>query len=146
MVDAIHGRGVSGAESGRGRRIVDARGEHSVGSRSFERWNGVGGHRQRSISRSAPVTAATNGDFRWGGVRRHLSAVGPPLQVRTLLGLPRPRTVVADSRAAPAAREPWPPTRRSPRGFRRPLTRPRHAAVSKTGPDGMRVRIAAIWW
>ena len=53
---------------------------------------------------------------------------------------------MADSRAAPAAREPWPPTRRSPRRLPQALTRPRHAAVSKTGPDGMRVRIAAIWW
>ena len=53
---------------------------------------------------------------------------------------------VVDSRAAPAAREPWPPTRRSPRRLPQALTRPRHAAVSKTGPDGMRVRIAAIWW
>ena len=52
----------------------------------------------------------------------------------------------AASRAAPAAREPWPPTRRSPRRLPQALTRPRHAAVSKTGPDGMRVRIAAIWW
>ena len=48
------------------------------------------------------------------------------------------------SRAAPAAREPWPPTRRSPRRLPQALTRQRHAAVSKTGPDGMRVRIAAI--
>ena len=54
--------------------------------------------------------------------------------------------VVVDSRAAPAAREPWPPTRRSPRRLPQALTRPRHAAVSKTGPDGMRVRIAAVWW
>ena len=33
---------------------------------------------------------------------------------------------VADSRAAPAAREPWPPTRRSPRRLPQALTRPRH--------------------
>ena len=56
------------------------------------------------------------------------------------------RRVMVDSRAAPAAREPWPPTRRSPRRLPQALTRPRHAAASKTGPDGMRVRIAAIWW
>ena len=31
-------------------------------------------------------------------------------------------------------------------GFPQALTRPRPAAVSKTGPGGMRVRIAAIWW
>ena len=59
--------------------------------------------------------------------------------------MPRGEAVV-DSRAAPAAHEPWPPTRRSPRRLPQALTRPRHAAVSKTGPDGMRVRIAAIWW
>ena len=61
-------------------------------------------------------------------------------------GRPPRRKAVADSRAAPAAREPWPPRRRSPRRLPQVLTRPRHAAVSKTGPDGMRVRIAAIWW
>ncbi len=33
-----------------------------------------------------------------------------------------------------------------PRRLPQALTRPRHAAVSKTGPDGMRVRIAVIWW
>ena len=38
---------------------------------------------------------------------------------------PSRRTVV-DSRAAPAAREPWPPTRRSPRRLPQALTRPRH--------------------
>ena len=32
----------------------------------------------------------------------------------------------ASSRAAPAAREPWPPTRRSPRRLPQALTRPRH--------------------
>ena len=36
------------------------------------------------------------------------------------------RIDVADSRAAPAAREPWPPTRRSPRRLPQALTRPRH--------------------
>ena len=36
---------------------------------------------------------------------------------------------------APAAREPWPPTRRSARRLPQALTRPRHAAGSKTGPD-----------
>ena len=36
------------------------------------------------------------------------------------------KVVVADSRAAPAAREPWPPTRRSPRRLPQALTRPRH--------------------
>ena len=38
---------------------------------------------------------------------------------------PPSSAVVADSRAAPAAREPWPPTR-SPRRLPQALTRPRH--------------------
>ena len=64
--------------------------------------------------------------IRWRGDTRADAVHGPPL-----LG-----HGVVDSRAAPAAREPWPPTRRSPRRLPQALTRPRHAAVSKTGPDG----------
>ena len=80
--------------------------------------------------------------------RRGRRVAGPPAvgaESSSVLSHRSPWGRGADSRAAPAAREPWPPTRRSPRQLPQALTRPRHAAVSKTGPDRMRPRIAANW-
>ena len=55
----------------------------------------------------------------WPG-RPAASTPGQPFRARRRSG------TRADSRAAPAAREPWPPTRRSPRRLPQALTRPRH--------------------
>ena len=102
--------------------------------------------RTRAFLRQTPGQwAALNGFVSY--LRRAYGAeLKMPATTSAAAGTRAAGEVVVDSRAVPAAREPWPPTRRSPRRLPQALTRPRHAAVSKTGPDGMRVRIAAIWW
>ena len=62
-----------------------------------------------------------------GGSERHARRVNhahPPSRLRRQGQTDDFRVV--DSRAAPAARESWPPTRRSPRRLPQALTRPRH--------------------
>ena len=98
------------------------------------------GHHETACDVAAGGFMAVLAGGRWSSERGGLDEKG---------GLVGRRSLEAggwwDSRAASAAREPWPPTRRSPRRLPQALTRPRHAAVSKTDPDGMRVRIAAVW-
>ena len=108
--------------------------------------------RLRQVRRRSKARRGMAGSHRGGWLRPHEGASsgegakGSHRQRHAIAATAIPAMAMVDSRAAPAAREPWPPTRRSPRRLPQALTRPRHAAVSKTGPDGMRVRIAAIWW